>query len=55
MEILAEWKPAIFDGRMTTINGVIAKRTAVKLEPQIGPSTEGGVLQVLGHSCGTKL
>ena len=42
-EILADWKPAILDGKVTTINGAAPKRRTVKLETQldqVGPSLE---------------
>jgi integrase len=34
-EILADWKPAILDGKLTTINGAAPKRRRVKLETQL--------------------
>jgi integrase len=42
-EILADWKPAILDGKATTTNGADPKRRTVKLETQldqVGPSLE---------------
>ena len=44
MEILADWKPAILDGKVTAISGAAPKRRTVKVESQLdqlGPSTEG--------------
>jgi hypothetical protein len=44
MEILADWKPAILDGKVTAINGAAPKRRSVKVDTQLdqlGPSTEG--------------
>jgi len=46
MEILADWKPAILDGKVTAINGAAPKRRTVNVETQldqVGPSTEGRV------------
>jgi integrase len=47
MEILADWKPAILDGKVTGIDGPAPKRRTVKVEmqlDQVGPSTEGRVV-----------
>jgi integrase len=47
MEILADWKPAILDGKVTAINGGAPKRRTVKVETQLdqlGPSTKGRVV-----------
>jgi integrase len=47
MEILADWKPAILDGKVTGIDGAAPKRRTVKVEmqlDQVGPSTEGRVV-----------
>jgi hypothetical protein len=44
MEILADWKPAILDGKVRAINGAAPKRRSVKVDTQLdqlGPSTEG--------------
>jgi len=44
LEILADWKPAILDGRVAPIDGAAPKRRTVKVETQldqVGPSTEG--------------
>jgi hypothetical protein len=47
MEILANWKPAILNRKVTAINGAAPKRRTVKVEnqlDQLGPSTEGRVV-----------
>lgn len=47
MEILADWKPAVLNGKVTAINGAAPKRRALKVESQLdqlGPSTEGRVV-----------
>lgn len=44
MEILADWKPTILDGKVTAISGAAPKRRSVKVDTQLdqlGPSTEG--------------
>ncbi len=44
MEILADWKPAILDGKMTPNSEAAPKRRTVKVETQLdqlGPSTRG--------------
>ena len=44
MEILADWKPTILDGKVTAISGAAPKRRSVKVDrqlDQLGPSTEG--------------
>jgi len=44
MEILADWKPAILDAKVTPISDATPKRRTVKVEiqlDQLGPSTEG--------------
>ena len=46
-EILADWKPAILDGKVTAIDGATPTRRNVKVEAQldqVGPSTEGRVV-----------
>jgi hypothetical protein len=43
--ILADWKPAILNGKVTAINGAAPKRRTVKVETQleqVGPRTECG-------------
>ena len=43
-EILADWKPAILDGKVTPISDAATKRRTVKVETQldqVGPSTGG--------------
>ena len=35
VDILADWKPAILDGKVTAINGVAPKRRTVKVETQL--------------------
>jgi len=44
MEILADWKPAILEGKVTLISDAAPKRRTVKVETQLdqlGPSTKG--------------
>lgn len=44
MEILADWKSAILDRKVTPISDATPKRRTVKVETQLdqlGPSTEG--------------
>jgi hypothetical protein len=47
MEILADWKPAILEGKVTGIDGAAPKRRTVKVEmqlDQVGPNTKGRVV-----------
>jgi hypothetical protein len=47
MEILADSKPGILDGKVTGIDGAAPKRRTVKVEmqlDQVGPNTEGRVV-----------
>ena len=47
VEIVADWKLAILDGKMMAINSAAPKGRTVKAETQLGqlkPSTEGRVV-----------
>lgn len=53
MEILADWKPAILDGKVTAINGAAPKRRTAKVETQsdqLGSSLIMKQMEVLSTS-----
>jgi hypothetical protein len=47
LTILADWKPAILDGRVRAIHRAAPKRRTVKLETQLDQALKEGWLQVL--------